>query len=115
MLIKKRIVIVATDEELRRPSYRNRLKLAVRNTGIGQRDWPTKIQNMFLRADMRDTVFQYESKEPFPIPLVDDLWRNERYVREFLASRECEYPQKDRLIDLYFRVEMPEIAKHFGR
>lgn len=115
MLRRKRIVIVAPDEDLRRPSYRNRLKLAVRNIGIGQRDWPTEIQNMFLRADRRGTVFQYESKAPFPIPLVDDVWRNERYVREFLASEECEYPQKDRLIDLYFRVEMPNIARHFGR
>ena len=115
MLIKKRIVIVAKDEDLRRRSYFLRLQLAVRNAGISDREWPTVIQDMFLRADMRGTVFQYESKEPFPIPLVDDVWRNERYVREFLASGECEYPQKDRLIDLYFRVEMPNIARHFGR
>ena len=115
MLKKVRIVTVATDEELRQPSYRNRLKLAVRNTGIGQRDWPTAIQDAFLRADMRGVRFQYASGEYFPIPLIDDVWLNERYVREFLASRKCAFPDKDRLIDLYFRVEMPNIARHFGR
>ena len=115
MLIKKRIVIVATDEELRRPSYRNRLKLAVRNTGIGQRDWPTAIQDMFMHADMRGIQFRRASGKPFPIPLIDDVWCNERYVREFLASEACTYPEKDLLIDLYFRVKFPSVARHFGR
>ena len=115
MIRERRIVTVATDEELRRPSYRNRLRLAVRNTGIGQRDWPTAIQDMFLHADLQGVEFQYANGERFDIPLVDDVWRNERYVREFLASEVCEHPQKDRLIDLVFRVEMPDVARHFGR
>ena len=115
MLRKRRVVTVATDEELRRPSYRNRLKLAVRNTGIGQREWPTAIQDMFLSADGRGIGFRYICGKSFPVPLVDDVWDNERYVREFLASEVCEYPEKDRLIDLYFRVMMPDIARHFGR
>lgn len=115
MLRRSQTVTVATNEELRRTSYRNRLKLAVRNTGIGQRDWPTAVQDALLHADMRDIKLRYASGESFATPLVDDVWRNERYVRVFLASEACESPAKDRLIDLYFRVEMPDIARHFGR
>lgn len=112
---KTRIVIVATDEELNSPPYFKRLQMAVRNSGIGERDWPTAIQHSLMIADMRGTVFQYATREHFPIPLVDDVWGNERYVREFLVFGECKYPAKDRLIDLFYRIEMPEIAKHFGR
>ena len=115
MLRRRKIVTVATDDELKSTSYRNRLKLAVRNTGIGGREFPTAIQHMFLRADMRGIEFRYATEERFPIPLVDDVWCNERYVRVFLASEVCEFPEKDRLIDLFFRVEMPNIARHFGR
>lgn len=116
MPTKLSVVTVATDEELRRPSYRNRLKLAVRNIGIGQRDWATEIQNMFLRADMRGIKFRRACGKPFQIPLVDDVWAgNERYVRQFLASKPCQCPEKDRLIDLFFRVTAPDVARHFGR
>ena len=110
------VVFVATDEELRRPSYRERLKLAVRNVDIGQRDWPTAIQDMLLYADMCGIEFRYSFGKLYPIPLVDDIWNgNERYVREFLASTRCVYPERDRLFDLFFRVKAPEIARHFGR
>ena len=115
MLRERRIVTVATDEELRLSSYRNRLKLAVRNTGIGQRDWPTAIQDMFLRADMQGIEFQYANGKRFEIPLVDDVWRNERYVREFLASDACEHLQKDRLLDVFLWTEMLNSTRKLGR
>ena len=112
---RREIVTAATDEELKSPPYFKRLQLAVRNTDLGERDWPTAIQHSLMIADMRGTVFQYATREHFPIPLIDDVWGNERYVREFLAFDECKYPAKDRLIDIFFRIEMPEIARHFGR
>ena len=109
-------VVVATDEELGKKSYRNRLKLAVYNAGIGQREWPTMIQDAMLRACIEEIELRYANGREFVIPLVDDVWEgNERYVREFLVSRECIHPEKDRLIDLYFRIMMPDVARHFGR
>ena len=116
MLRRKQIVLVASDAELCSRSYRNRLKMAVRNTGRGQRDWPTSIQDALLYADMKGIELRYPCGARFAIPLVDDVWNgNERYVREFLASETCKFPEKDRLIDLYFRVMMPDIARHFSR
>ena len=112
---KLRTVFVATDAKLDKKSYRNRLKMAVLNTGIGQRDWPTAIQDMFLYADMKGIDIRDTSEKRIEIPLVDDVWNNERYIREFLASERCVHPEKDRLIDLYFRVMMPDIARHFDR
>lgn len=110
------IVIVATNIELDNQVYRRRLTIAVQNTATGQRDWPTVIQDMLLYADMKGITIRYSFGKPFRIPLVDDVWNdNERYIREFLASTRCEYPDKDRLIDLYFRVMMPDVARHFSR
>ena len=115
MLRERTTVTVATDEELRRPSYRNRLKLAVRNTGIGQRDWPTAIQDMFLRADMQGIEFRYASGERFEIPLVDDYWPDERHIRTFMASEACEHPVRDRLIDCFFWTEMLNATRNLRR
>lgn len=116
MFRERRIVTVATDEELRLSSYRNRLKLAVRNTGIGQRDWPTAIQDMFLRADMQGIEFQYANGERFDIPLVDHVWcGNERFVREFLASDACKHPAKDRLLDTFLWTEMLRATRNLRR
>ncbi len=103
MLDKERIITVATDKELIDPAYRHLLKFAVRNSGISQREWPTAIQDMFLEADGLGFEYRTVSGEPYPIPLVDDIWGDERYIRDFLAAEVCEHPEKDRLIDLYFR------------
>lgn len=114
MIEKKRIYTVASDEELRSPSYRGRLKMAVLSLDIGQRDWPTEIQDMFLKEDGKGTAYRYPPR-PFEVPLVDDVWGDERYVRMFLHEQTCVSPEKDRLLDLYFRVRYPMIARHFGR
>jgi len=111
-----RKVVVATLEELQSVSYRRRLKMAVINTSFGQREWPTAIQDALLYVDRNHIGLYFANGEPFPIPLVDDVWNdNERYIREFLASERCLYPARDRLIVLYFQIMMPEVARHFGK
>ena len=113
---KVRKIEVATLEQLQSTPYRRRLKMAVENTGNGQREWPTAIQDALLHADRRNIGLYYTSGQRFIIPLVDDVWNdNERYMREFMASEECVYPERDRLIDLYFRIMMPDVARHFER
>lgn len=112
----KRTICVASNTELHSLPYRNRLKLAVRNTGIAHRVWPDAIQDMFLHVDRNNMELVYPNGDAFLIPLVDDVWDNhERYVRDFLQSECCVHPRRDRLIDLYFRVMQPDVARHFGK
>lgn len=101
---EKRSVVLATNEELFDLSYRLGLKVAVINRGIGQRDWPTEIQHALLRADIEGVEIRYENGDLFEIPLIDCVWKNERYIRIFLASTRCEHPERDALIDLYFKL-----------
>lgn len=122
-------IFVASDAELEDRKYRERLKAAVcrevlhpRIAGegrhgeiIGQREWPTAIQDAMLYACIYGINLLYVTDEEFEVPLVDDVWKNERYVRVFLDSEQCKHPEKDRLIDLYFRIMRPEIAQTFGQ
>ena len=110
-----KIITVATDAELQDLVARRRRKLAVRNTVISQRQFPTEIQDMFLKAYLLGITFQY-APAPFDIPFVDEVWADDdRFIGKFLSSDTCEFPEKERLIDLYFRVKMPDIARHFLR
>lgn len=109
-----RVAYVATTEKISDQNYRENLKQAVRDSEIGQREWPTEIQNSLLYAYLNGIVIVYASGKPFDWPLVDDVWgNNERYIREFLASTHCSYPARDSLIDLYFRIMEPELAVTF--
>lgn len=110
----QRVYTVASDQELRSDSYRNRLKVAVRNEAISQREWPTVIQDMFLEEDGRGTRYQF-APLPYEVPLIDDLWSSDRFVRTFLLSQGRKNLVAERPLDLFFRVKRPEIARHFGR
>jgi hypothetical protein len=105
---------LATNAEIHNPHYRAKLKIAVDNIGIGQRDWLTAIQDACLHVDMQGDEI-WVPAEVYPIPLVDDVIAGERYIRDFMRSEACEFPERDKLIDLYFRIMHPQIARHFGR
>ena len=105
---------LATTAQLRSPTYRAHLKLAAANCGVSDRDFATLVQDMLLHVDMQDGEI-WTSPERVDIPLIDLEWGDARYLRRFLASEVCENPNKDRWIDLYFRVMHPDIARHFGR
>ena len=102
---------LASKDQLSKPSYYARLQNTVRSFEISEREWPTKIQNMFLKIDMQGGRI-VTSPEPYPIPLIDDV-AHERFMRDFLASDECENFEIARIVDLYFRVLYPRIARHF--
>ncbi len=95
-------------------SYFARLQNTVRSFPISEREWPTKIQNMLLKVDMQGGRIM-TAPEPYPIPLIDDLISSERFIRDFLATEECEILEIARIVDLYFRVLYPRIARHFDR
>lgn len=105
---------LAKTSEITDMRYRARLKLAVENLDIGQRDWLTAIQDCLLHVDMQSGEI-WVPTEPYPIPLADDVISGERYIRDFLRSETCDFAERDKLIDLYFRIMHPRIARHFKR
>ncbi len=124
MLCKnKRVITVATNAELLNEHYYRRLWLAVRNLSLPRRHWLDEIAECFLHFN-GSTI--YQSGEPYPIPLVDDVFGGDqdmRWLSYYLKidptgnrpraiSRKLERVQ---LIDLYFRIKHPNIARHFGR
>lgn len=105
---------LASNAQLKNEHRRKRMQLAVRNSGIGSREWMTVIQHALLQIYLQGGVIQ-TAPEPYPIPLVDDLISNERFIRDFLKAETCEHIEHERLIDLYFMVMEPHIYRHFDR
>ncbi len=119
------IICVATDTELHNEHYYKRLWIAARDLSaqISRRQWLDEISNC-LRDCEAEIV--YAVGEPYPIPLVDDVFGNDadmRFISAYLKSAPREERpfsksrkiERLRLIDLYFRINYPEIAWHFGR
>lgn len=104
---------LASNEQLMKRSYFARLQNTVRSFEISEREWPTKIQHMFLKVDMQGGQI-VTAPEPYSIPLIDDL-AHERFIRDFLAAEECENFEIARIVDLYVRVLYPRIARHFDK
>ncbi len=124
MLFKnKRVIVVATQSELMNEHYYRRLWLAARNLSIPRRGWLDEIASCF--CDFRGNII-YRSGEPYPIPLADDVFGDDpdmRWLSYYLnadesgtvprtISRKIERLQ---LIDLYFRINHPNLASHFGK
>ena len=111
MLHTKHTLTVATDDELLDLGYRMALKWSVLRAGIGQRDWPTAIQDDLRESDEMGVHLQYAPVR-FEIPLVDDI-AHERFVRDFMNDKDISLAAV-RLIDFHFRWERHR-ADHFRR
>lgn len=111
--IRHRITLDTT-AQISDPVCRARLKIAALNIGISHREWPTAIQDMLMQLDLDGTEI-WTQPERVPIPLIDDIWKSERYVRDFLASETCEYPERGKWLLLYFKVMKPRIYRHLVR
>lgn len=114
----KRIVIVATDQELRDPHYYKRLWLAARNMH-SRRRWLDVIA---------DTLYNFDGDilnsdgTPWEMPDIDDIFGDPRWFSTWFEVGPDGGPRRNvrdierlRLIDLYFRIALPAIARHFGR
>jgi len=71
-------------------------------------------------------LIRYLSGEPYPIPFVDDVFGDDldvRWMSDYLVTDESGLSprtisrkiERVQLIDLYFRIGHPLIARHFGR
>lgn len=114
-------VFLATDEELSDTHYYLRVWLAARNISIGRRAWLDEIADAF--RDFDGTIWAPDGKV-FEVPLVDDVFgpdQEMRWMSDYLRPDNTGlHPDqfssrldRVRLIDLYFRIRYPQIARHF--
>lgn len=118
----KTLVYVASDAELNDEHYYRRLWLATRNINISRRDWPDELADAFRDVDVD---YRFPSGMPYFLPDIDEVFTDPgmRWMSDFLVSdptgrRPAIYRRskdKLRLIDLYFRVKHPKIARHFKK
>ncbi|MEW8626262.1 MAG: hypothetical protein AB2551_10960 [Candidatus Thiodiazotropha sp.] len=120
----KRLVVVATDAELLSEHYYRRLWMAAKNVPVSRRGWLEELANCL--RDTGDVSIRHPSGQPYTIPYVDELMGDDpdnRWMSGFLRSDPTgTWPrarsrklERVRLIDLYFRIKHPNIARHFGR
>lgn len=103
--------------------YYRRLWLAVRNMNIPRRQWLDELADCF--RDTEDNIYQANGNV-YEIPFIDDAFDNDpdmRWLGYYLEaddsgrnprikSRKIERLQ---LLDLYFHIKHPKIARHFNR
>lgn len=119
----KRTVYLASSEELNSESYYRRLWMATRNISIPRRDWLDEIADTFRDFEGR---ILYRSGKAFYTPLVDDIFGNDpdmRWLGYYLKSAHNKnLPQSKsrkierlQMLDLYFKIKHPDIARHFDK
>lgn len=119
----KRVVYVATDADILNEHYYRRLWIAAKNIEISRREWLDEIADCL--RDSCDITILYPSGKTYEIPYVDDVFNDDdmRWMGLFLRANPCANLPRTRsrklervkLIDLYFRIKHPNIARHFGR
>jgi hypothetical protein len=116
-------VFLATDDELSGTHYYLRVWLAARNLPIGRRRWLDEIADTF--RDYRGIIWAPDGKV-YEVPLVDDIFGDDadmRWMSDYLrpdmtGNAPHQFTlrlDRVRLIDLYFKIRCPEIARHFKR
>lgn len=116
-------VFVATDEELSDIHYYLRVWLAARNLPISRRRWLDEIADTF--RDYEGTIWGTDG-EVYEIPLVDEVFGGDyemRWMSGYLrpdstGTRPDQLTprlERVRLIDLYFKIRYPQLARHFKR
>lgn len=120
---RRKTLYVATRHQLNDPQYYKRLWLAARNLSLPRREWLDAIADAI--RDYEGEIAWY-SGEPYEVPCIDKVFGDDpdvRWLSYFLGAndngdrplRQTKKIERLRLIDLYFRIEYPEIAKHFHR
>lgn len=120
--VKQKIRLAHPSVLLSEPYYR-RLWMAVRNAKIARRDWLDELADTF--RDFSGEIVT-PSGVPYEIPFVDDVFGDDEDMRWFgyylQTDPSGEYPrckcrkiERLQLLDLYFRIKQPHIARHFNR
>ena len=123
--MKQRIIRVATCEQLLNLHYFARLAIATANLDMPRRKIPDWMATTIY---LYDGLIVWPDGLPFLIPdtAIDDAFNDDgsfRWLSDFLkfaVRSPRQKPQRRilprlRLIDLAFRIDKPDIARHFGR
>lgn len=119
----KHIIYVATKEELMNESYYRRLWMATCNIDLSRRSWLDRIANALRDYD---GAIMHRCGLPYEIPCVDEAFGDDpdmRWLGYYKLSdgtglrpkMMCRKFHRLQLLDLYFRICHPNIARHFGR
>lgn len=119
------IVMYAHQYQILSKPYFRRLAIATASLGLSRREIPNW---------MADVIFSYEGLmlDPFSRPVevrdtaIDDAFNDDgsfRWLSDFMRFAHAPIKQRPQLrvlerlvlLDLAFKIEKPEIAKHFGR
>lgn len=120
---RKRVVVLATDAELRNEHYYKRLWIAVKNLNLPRRIWIEELATCF--RDFQGKLIKASGDE-YQIPDLDEVFGDDpdmRWLGYYLeADTDQDLPKSTsrklerlRLLDLYFRIQFPMIALHFGK
>ncbi len=100
-------------------SYKKRLWLAARNLNISRRNWPNVIADAIYNFD---GYIMLDNGMLWPIPDVDNVLGDPRWFSYYFEEDDGGNPLRDvrlierlRLIDLYFKIKHPLIARHFDK
>ena len=116
---KKRVIVVEAKKALENPTYQKRLWLAARNMRISRREWPNVIADAIYNFNGDIMV---GNGIRWPIPDVDNVLGDPRWFSYYFEEDEEGEPRRDvrlierlRLLDLYFKIKHPNIARHFDK
>ena len=115
----KRVVVVASDTELRRRAQYQRLAIATAALEVSRRELIDEISDVLYGFDGQ---VLNPNGSAFEMPDIDDAFGNDgdfRWVSDFIRFAEQPPRQRPqarvlarlRLIDLYFRITKPEQAR----
>ena len=103
--------------------YYRRLWLAVRNTDIARRDWLDELADTFRDYD---GMILTATGLPYELPFIDDVFGDDLDMRwlgyylkpditGFNPRTRCRKLERLQLLDLYFRIKHPHVARHFDK
>jgi len=100
-------------------SYKKRLWLAARNMKISRREWPNVIADAIYNFD---GYILLDNGMLWPIPDIDNVMGDPRWFSYYFEADDGGDPLRDvrlierlRLIDLFFKIKYPLIARHFDK
>lgn len=112
------IVYIVSIGILNDPVYKKRLWLAARNMGISRRNWPNVIADAIY--NFRGIIL-LPSGIRWPIPDIDSVMGDPRWLSYYFEElngdprRGVILLERLRILDVYFKIKHPKIAKHFNK